>query len=191
MQNKKWTRRGFTKAVISAQALISSGALTLPLACDEITKSNVVNPLSLGAQKILTKATDIVIPANEKMPSASQVGSLSYILKILQELPELTPLFVSLTDKIDLQSEKELRTNFTDLSYEQGYKVLTFIEETEPELFKVLKDFTYESYYTNIEVYELINYDPYPTGSSGPEMEPFDKNLLDRVRTTPPFYIKI
>ena len=94
MQNKKWTRRGFTKAVISAQALISSGVLTLPLACNEMTKSEALNPLNFDAQKILIKAADIVIPANEKMPSASQVGSLSYILKILQELPELSPLFV-------------------------------------------------------------------------------------------------
>ena len=191
MQNKKWTRRDFTKAVISAQALISSGVLNLPLACNEITKSEVVNPLSIDAQKILMKATDIVIPSNNKMPSASQVGSLSYILKILKELPELTPLFVSLTDKIDSRSEKEWNSNFEDLNYEQGYKVLTVIEETEPELFKVLKDFTYESYYTNTEVYGLIDYDPYPTGSSGPEMEPFDEKLLDRVKTTPPFYTKI
>ena len=112
---------------------------------------------------------DIVIPANQKMPSASEVGSLSYILNILKELPELSPLFFSLTDKIEFQSEKEWRSNFSDLSYDQGYEVLTIIEKTEPELFKVLKDFTYESYYTNTEIYELINYNPYPTGSSGPE----------------------
>lgn len=191
MHDKKWSRRSFTKAVVSAQALIASGVISLPLACNETSKSEVGKPLSLDAQNILKKATDIVIPANEKMPSASQVGSLSYILKILEELPELTPLFVSLTDKIDLHSEKEWKSNFTDLSYEQGYQVLTFMEETEPELFKVLKDFTYESYYTNTEVYELINYVPYPTGSSGPEMEAFDIKLLDRVRTIPPFYTKI
>lgn len=191
MLNKKWSRRRFTKAVISAQTLIASGVLTIPLACNETNKSEVGSPLDLEAQKILVQAMDIVIPANEKMPSSSQVGSLSYVLNILKELPELTPLFGSLTDKIELQSRKEWRSNFEDLSYDQGYEVLSFIEETEPELFKVLKDFTYESYYTSKEVFELIHYNPYPTGSSGPKMEPFDEKLLDRVRTTPPKYTRI
>jgi hypothetical protein len=69
--------------------------------------------------------------------------------------------------------------------------VLTTIEQTEPELFKILKDFTYESYYTNKAVHELISYEPYPTGTSGPEMEPFDEKLLDRVKNSPSMYTKI
>ncbi len=191
MHNKKWSRRRFTKAVVSAQALIASGVLTLPLACQETVRSDVDNTLDPNTQKILTHAMDVLIPANEKMPSASQVGSLDYILNILKELPELTPLFAGVADKIETQSEKEWQSSFSDLSDDQGYEVLRFVEETEPELFKVLKDITYESYYTRPEVYELINYNPYPTGSAGPKMEPFDEKLLDRVKTTPPIYTQI
>ena len=69
--------------------------------------------------------------------------------------------------------------------------VLKHIEEHQPQLFKVLKEFTYESYYTNETVFPLIGYEPYPTGSKGPEMEPFDDTLLDRVKALKPTYIKI
>jgi len=35
----KWSRRKFSKAVISAQILLASGVLTLPLACAKTKKS--------------------------------------------------------------------------------------------------------------------------------------------------------
>ena len=191
MHNKNWSRRGFTKAIISAQALIASGALALPLGCVETKNNEADGSLDLNRQDVLKYAMDTVIPANDKMPSASQVGGLSYIINILKELPELAPLFVSLSDKIELHSRQQWRSNFSDLAEDQRHEVIARIERNEPELFKILKDFTYESYYTNKKVFALIGYNPYPTGSSGPEMEPFDAKLLDRVKSTPPMYTKI
>lgn len=191
MSSKKWSRRGFTKAVISAQALIASGGLALQLGCDNSKKPLVDSSLNSQRQEVIKSAMDVIIPSSDKMPSASQVGGLNYILNILNELPELEPLFVSISDKIESQSHQEFGSNFIKLDENKRFEVLTVIERSEPQLFKVIKDFTYESYYTNKEVYQLIEYNPYPTGSSGPDMKPFDPKLLDRVRTSPPFYTKI
>lgn len=191
MNNNKWSRRRFTKAIISAQALMASGALMLPLACVE--SKNIENDFSLdnSQQETLKYAMDEIIPANEKMPSASKTGSVNYVLNILKELPELAPLFLGITDKIEALSWQKSNSSFSKLNKEKRINVLTSIEQTEPDLFKVLKDFTYESYYTSKEVYELISYEPHPTGTSGPKMEPFDDKLLDRVKNSPSLYTKI
>lgn len=189
--NNKWSRRSFTKAVISAQVLLASGVLTLPLACVETKKTEGKSALNSMQQTTLRFAMDEIIPANDKMPSASAVGSVNYVLNIIKDLPDLHPLFQSLTDKIEIHSLKNLDTGFTDLNKEERINILTNFEQTEPELFKVLKDFTYESYYTNEKVYDLIKYEPHPTGTLGPKMEPFDEKLLTRVKNTPPMYTKI
>ena len=134
---------------------------------------------------------DEIIPANDKMPSASEIGSVAYVLKIAVELPDLSPLFQSLTDKIEVQSLQNSNSSFSNLNKEERVTILTSFEQAEPELFKVLKDFTYESYYTSEKIYELIKYEPHPTGTAGPEMDPFNEELLDRVKNIPPMYIKV
>lgn len=190
-KNNKWTRRRFTRAVISAQALLASGVITLPLACADGKKTEDGSSLDNAQQETLKFAMDEIIPANDKMPSASKLGGVTYVLKILEELPNLSPLFIGLIDKIDRQSLQQSNFNFAQLNRPMRITVLTTIEQTEPDLFKVLKDFTYESYYTNEVVYELIKYEPHPTGTSGPKMEPFDEKLLDRVKNTSSMYTKI
>lgn len=189
--NKEWSRRRFTKAVISAQVLLASGVLTLPLACDGVKNVEDKSELNSLQQATLRFAMDEIIPENATMPSASAIGSVDYVLNIIKDLPDLFPLFQSLTDKIEAQSFQKSNSNFSRLNREERIKVLTNLEQSEPELFKVLKDFTYESYYTSEQVYDLIKYEPHPTGTLGPKMEPFDEKILERVKQTPPTYTKI
>ena len=189
--NSKWSRRRFSKAVISAQLLLVSGTLALPLACAKPKKDERDLPLDNSQQETLKFAMDEIIPANEKMPSASDIGSVTYVLNIMEELPDLHPLFQSLTDKIEAHSLQNSNSSFSDSNKKERAKILINFELTEPELFKVLKDFTYESYYTNEKVFELIKYEPHPTGTLGPKMEPFNEKLLERVKGIPPMYTKI
>ena len=186
-----WSRRRFTKAVISAQALISSGAFTLAMACQDTNKAAEQSVLDSTKQETLGYAMDEIIPANEKMPSASEIGGVNYVLEILDDLPELSPLFISLTSKIENQSLALSNMSFSKLESQERIAVLTSLEQSVPELFKVLKDFTYESYYTNKTIHDLIGYEPYPTGTPGPVMEPFDERLLERVKNLPSMYTKI
>jgi hypothetical protein len=191
MNNKnQWSRRKFSKAVISAQLLLASGILSIPLGCAR-DKSSIKKPLDESMQETLKYAIDEIIPANEKMPSASEVGGVDYIIGILQDLPDLAPLFEAIIDEIEDHSKERAKNTFIKLERMDRVSVLMTVEKVKPELFKVLKDFTYECYYTSATVYNLINYEPYPTGGAGPEMEPFDEKLLNRVKNLPPMYIKI
>ena len=182
-----WSRRRFSKAIFFAQCLMASGTLTLPLACTTTKKSNSDPLLNDAQQETLSWAMDELIPSNGIMPSASEIGGIAYILSIMKALPDLSPLFEGLIAHIDEQCQYQ----FTKIKSAERIAVLKHIEEHQPQLFKVLKEFTYESYYTNETVFPLIGYEPYPTGSKGPEMEPFDDTLLDRVRALKPTYIKI
>ncbi|HMC02157.1 MAG TPA: gluconate 2-dehydrogenase subunit 3 family protein [Flavobacteriaceae bacterium] len=150
--NQTWSRRRFSKAVISAQLLLASGALTLPLACAKTNKTENDSVLDNSQQETLKFAMDEVIPANDKMPSASQVGGVTYILEIIEELPDLLTLFEGLIAQLDEMSDY----NFSKIDKSERIAILKTLEENKPELFKVLKDFTYESYYTNETVYKLI-----------------------------------
>jgi len=191
MNNNKWSRRKFSKAVISAQLLMASGAITIPLACAKTKKSEGGGLLDSDEQQILKSTMDEIIPANKKMPSASAIGGVTYILKIVEELPELLPLFQNLAEKIATKSLAYSKVGFSELKRAERVNLLIDFEASETELFKVLKDFTYESYYTNEAIYSSIGYEPHPTGTAGPKMEPFDENLLNKVKKLPSMYTKI
>jgi len=185
--NQSWSRRRFSKAVISAQLLLASGSLSLPLSCLDLKNTKANGLLTTSELETLKFAMDGIIPSNTKMPSASEVGGIDYILKILEEFPDLQPLFSHLLESLEDKSN----SSFAKLNSSEQTEVLKQLEQSEPELFKVLLDFTYESYYTNEKIYKLIGYEPNPTGSLGPSMEPFDESLLDRVKHLPPMYTKI
>lgn len=189
--DQSWSRRKFSKAVISAQLLLASGTLSLPLSCLDDKSSKPNNLLPDSDLKTLKFAMDRIIPSNGKMPSASEVGGAEYILKLLDELPDIKSLFIHLLKAIENESLEEYSQSFSDLKPSQQTEILKQLELSDPDLFKVLKDFTYESYYINEKVWKLIGYDPHPTGTIGPTMEPFDENLLSRVKNLPPMYIKI
>ena len=62
-----------------------SGALGINTGCASDGKKDQIQPLGKAAQKRLLLAMDEIIPASEKMPAASEVGALEYILKVLAD----------------------------------------------------------------------------------------------------------
>ncbi len=191
MENKNlWSRRKFSKAALSLQILIGSGLINIPTGCGPKKKSNNGELLSSSFQRILKLAMDDLIPNADDMPAASEVGGVEYILNILKENPDLVSSFQYVLSQLDNHSVDSKNDDFEELNKKARIGVLNQYENDQPELFNVLKDFVYESYYINEKVWELIGYEPYPTLSTGPEMEPFDEKLLERVKQMPPFYTK-
>ena len=187
-QNHVWSRRKFSKAIISAQLLLASGLLSLAVSCETKDK---LNPLNKSHKAILKIAMDEIIPESNTMPSASKVGGLDYISGILTELPDIITLFETLLQKIEESSLKRSGSQFVRLNNEDRIQLLHEFEQTDNELFNVLKNFVYESYYLNPIIWEQIGYESYPTGTAGPTMEPFDNALLSRVQTLSPSYKNI
>jgi hypothetical protein len=186
-----WSRRKFSKAIVSAQLLLASGILSIPLSCADEKTPETTSLLNDAETKTLGLAMDRIIPANSTMPSASEVGAVAYVMAILKDLPDIGPLFKELLVKIEGISQLLFNSDYAGLSASDRTSVLKDLESKHAELFGVLKDFTYEAYYTNESVFPLIGYEPHPTQTLGPNMEPFDPGILNRVKQMPPFYTKI
>ncbi len=189
--NNQWSRRKFSKAIFSLQALVATGALNINMGCvqDEKKQGDVI--LGKTASKRLQLAMDEIIPASEKMPAASEVGGIDYIIKVLKEYPELIDGFDQVLASLNEISETVEDDDFENLNRPSRIAVLQKFEKQKPEMFSVLQNFVYESYYINEKVWKLIGYEPYPTMSTGPEMEPFDKSMLERVKQMSSLYIKV
>ena len=183
-----WSRRKFSKAALSLQVLAGAGALNIATACAPQDDSKDGAVLESSLQKILKMAMDEIIPKSKEMPSASEVGGVEYILGILEENPDLISAFEHVLTSLDIQSNETVNDNFVNLDSEKRISVLKDYERNKAELFTVLKEFVYEGFYINEKVWKLIGYEPYPTLTAGPEMEPFDEKLLDRVKQMPPIY---
>ena len=186
-----WSRRKFSKAAISAQILISSGILNIPTGCSTLDQSKEDELLDFSLQNTLKLAMDEIIPQSNAMPSASNVGGVDYILDVLKDYPDLVAPFQRLLIELDTQSKESGDQAFIKLDQRQRIETLRQFENTQPELFNILRDFVFESYYTNKAVWELIGYNPFPTLSSGPKMDPFDENLLVRVKKMSSLYLNM
>ena len=190
-ENPQWSRRKFSKAVLSLQALVTAGILNVNLGCASEEKKPVEALLGETALQRLQLAMDEIIPASGKMPAASEVDSINYILKVLKGYPELSDPFDKILVTLNELSVATKNEDFENLKSTSRISVLQKFEKEQREMFTVLQNFVYEAYYINERVWKLIGYEPYPTMAAGPEMEPFDEAMLDRVKQMTSLYIKV
>jgi hypothetical protein len=162
--------------------------MVLPtLACSPGDKTEALPPLPLD-ERTLAAVIEEIIPAGEGMPSASEAGVLHYFRQLAGQLPELPEALREALDAVEGSSQERFGGAFLDLSTPQRIDALERLEEEDPGVFGGLSVFVYEAYYVQPAVWELLGYEPYPTGEAGPSMEPFDEAALDRVRSAPALY---
>lgn len=181
-----WTRRRFIETSILSQIAISSGVLSQLYSCAPDDRSaKVLNP---ALQKTLKAALDVIIPAGDNMPSASDVGGLNYLLKLLEKFPDQAKQLSTGLTNLNNISTRKFKKDFTRITSEERASLLKEQENGNPAFFNQLRDYTYECYYLSPQIWKLIGYEPHPTFSSGPIMEAFDEKLLVRVRSLPKLF---
>ena len=171
--------------------MVATGALSINSGCAAEEKQKKGKILGEVTQQRLHLAMDEIIPASDKMPAASEVGALEYILKVLEGYPELLNAFEEILTRLNDLSKITADQDFENLGSDSRISVLKQFEKDLPDSFSVLLNFVYEGYYINEKVWALIGYEPYPTMSAGPQMDPFDEALLHRVKQMSEFYTKI
>lgn len=179
-----WTRRNFSRAVLYTQFMLACGVFSVSSGCRK-SGGKSQNTLDEKLRGILTMAMDEIIPSSTSMPSASDAGGLNYIENILAENPELVQPLVLVLTEINSIAGSTMNQPYINLDRAGRIAVLESLENSKPEWFQMLRNFVYESYYINTEVWAKIGYQPYPTASTGPVMEPFDEGLLARVKQRP------
>lgn len=134
------------------------------------------------ANTTLKQAMDIIIPASDGMPSASEAGGLRYLTALMQKNPGIATEIRQCLLLLDETGTSLYKKPFGELSREQQTGALTRLEAQKPVSFATLRDYVYESYYTQPAVWKLIGYEFYPTDHPGPHMQPFDDSVLAPVR---------
>lgn len=179
MKNK-WTRREFLGATLVTTASIGV-----------VGVDSLIVDGSIGRQ-LLRAAMDEIIPSNDGMPAASQVGGMEYLERIAAQDLQLRHEFDEGLATLDRVSRAQFKEGFMQLSPDQRVRALSELETTAaPGFFRVLRDYVYEAYYLQPEVQKLIGYEFYPFQKPVPLIKPFDETVLAKVRKMPKLYREV
>ena len=144
------------------------------------------------ARKSLQVAMDEIIPAVNGMPSASDIGGVEYLDRLARQNSEMRSDLLKSLAALEKASQRLYRTGFSSLGRRERIESLKKLENgANPEHFAHLRDFVYESYYTQPKIWKLIGYDHYSTDQSGPRMKPFDESVLSAVKKKPKLYREV
>ena len=127
---------------------------------------------------------DTLLPANDEIPSAGQIGLISTVLRDAEWVPDLGEALRWLSD--------EIPGSFASASAEERLAVLTELEAAQPRLFGGVVNLAYNAYYTDPRVLALIErksgFTATPPQPLGYEIEPFDPGVLTTIKDRQPFW---
>ena len=188
------SRRKFIQGAVAASAAAGAAALPtkaegsasptpMPDAPDPVRageEARVYKVLTPGQGRVLAAVLNRLIPANDVMPGAGDVGIARFIDEVLVDAPHLRRRAIALLNEADAQE------GFAGLSEAEQDRRLQKIARHEKESFDWLLQAAYTGYYSEPQVLAAIEWGHKPD-SPGPT-EPFDTRLLDAVRKRGPIY---
>ncbi len=173
-EDRKPTRRVFLRAGAAAPVLIGA-----------------IQPAQALAQPVpdtLKSVMDLMIPASDNMPSASEAGGLRYLRSLMDHDKDIAADIGKCLTIVDAFSERSFQKPFPQLENNDRIAVLKDMENSAPGVFDTLRAYVYESYYTQPAIWKLVGYELYPTDRLGPHLKPFDDSVLEKVRNMPKLY---
>jgi len=180
-----WTRRGFLATGLASAA---SPSLVVEIDAAPAKRGPSVGALTAGETDTLKAAADEIIPAGDGMPSASEMGGVDYVRKLVEHEPTISGDIRRSLTALEKGAREKFKKPFDQIDRQSRVELLTNLEKSSPHVFAMLRDSIYESYYTQPRIWKLIGYEFYPTDHPGPHMEPFDEAVLSEIRKRPKFY---
>jgi hypothetical protein len=171
----KATRRAFLGVSCATPALITA-------------IQPAVRTLAQETQSTLKTVIDLIIPASDGMPSASEAGGLGYLEHLMQRDKDAAADITHGLNVANAFSERRFEKPFNELQKNDQIAVLSNMENSALGAFDALRAYTYESYYTQPPIWKLIGYELYPTDHLGPHLQPFDDSVVANVRKMPKLY---
>jgi hypothetical protein len=171
----KSTRRNFLGASAATPVLIAA-------------IQPAVQALPQDVQSALKTIMDLIIPASDGMPSASEAGGVTYLENLMQRNKQAAADITKGLDVANAYSERSFHRSFQQLERSDQIAVLKEMENTALGVFDLLRAYVYESYYEQPAIWKLIGYQLYPTDEPGPHLQPFNDSLIAGVRNMPKLY---
>ena len=129
---------------------------------------------------LVTAVLDRLIPSQGDMPGAGEVGTADYLDEIVAGSTQLARLFTHGLQDIEIAASRS-GSGFDDLSVDQQDETLREVESDNPEFFDVLIRHTYNGYYSNPRIVQLLGLDPRPPQPRGNRVERGDLSSLEVV----------
>lgn len=142
-------------------------------------------------RSLVTEVINRIIPAMDKLPGAGNLGIAAYIEDAAAGTPGLTRLFNDGLAQIAVAAGQDSAGGFESLSNTAKDDLLRSMEAANPVFFDQLVLQTYNGYYTNPEVFELIGYTVPKPATPGSHPELLDVSLLKHQRDREPFWKKV
>ena len=152
------------------------------------TKKRIFSP---AQRLLLTEVINRIIPAKDSLPGAGDLGIAAYIEDAAAGTPELTRLFNGGLAQINVAAGRDSAEGFEALSNTAKDGILRSMEAANPVFFDQLVLQTYNGYYTNPKVFDLIGYTIPELAPPGSQPELLDVSLLDQQRKREPFWKKV
>lgn len=133
-----------------------------------------------------------LIPARGERPAAGDVGAAEYIDATVFLTPRLRGVLLDGIDAVDRLAVARQGSRFTECAPETRTDILAAFEANDPlDAFPMVRDLTYEAYYAHPRVLEVLERETgwrYEVAIAGSELDPFDEELLARMRTVAPHF---
>lgn len=180
----RFKRRRFLQLVAAGTLATTAAGHTID-AVSAPARRPVSSPFAPSERATLLAAMDEIIPRAGDMPAASEAGVLRYLEHLSAR---------DSTVRRDLRRtasalERRVRPGgFASTSTQRRVQILATLERQHKDIFVSLRDYVYEGYYTNPQVWTAIGFQFYGPERPGPGLGMFDEKWVERVRAMPALY---
>ncbi len=136
--------------------------------------------LSQSQLELITGVLNRLIPPVGNMPSAGGIA-VEFLDEAIGNSVKLRQLFGRELSVIELEANGKFSHSFLELADDQKDEVLRQVEKKVPEFFKELLQQTYNGYYTNSRVIQLLGLEARPPQPRGYQLEQGDFSVIEKV----------
>jgi hypothetical protein len=151
--------------------------------------------LNADRAEALRSWVSALIPARGERPAAGEVSAAEYVDATVFLTPRLRGVLLDGIDMIERLAQKRIGRRFAEADPTEQTEVLRIFEANDPlDAFPMVRDLTYEAYYAHPRVLDVLERETgwrYDVAFSGGELEPFDEDLLARMKALPPRWRKV
>lgn len=156
-------------------------------------RSNQTNNhfFSEAQQELLSAVLNRLIPCQGDRPGAGDMGVAEFVERVAAESPGGRKLFNEGLQAFDRLASQGHSENFLELSDRAKDEMLEEVESSYPAFFEHLVQQTYNGYYTDKRILDIIGYNVPSPPIPGARPELMDESLLEKQRNRAPFWRKV
>ena len=143
----------------------------------------MANFFSSQQKDFIISILNIIIPKSDGFPSAGEIEVYTHIDNILSDSPYLKRIFIEGLNSIQYESNILFKNDFITLNDSEKNIVLKNIEQIKTDFFNALILHTYNGYYTNNIVLNLLGPHARPPQPLGYDIEEGDLSSLEVVKS--------